>query len=428
MVRSLLFVAAGLFIVLPQTRPEPTVSGASANMESRDVPTLILRITNLDAVGLEAVEVDVQSAAGPVRKLWAAEKAPLGTGGTGEMAVGPLGADRALPVIVRFAIFADGTVAGAPAEVARLQSSSIALADDLSAWRDLLGQLTDVPNAEAVRALREAIDARNAAQATDPSGVRRQVEVWIREERAAGFFAAVARNELSMIATRMRGPGPIAAAARRSPGPRSNNDLSTLVRAVTTSGAVRQFSVNVRNDRDVPLESWAVVLSDVQTGRRLRALSHDAATDLPSAARLVGIPPAGNREVGTYQPDADVAGGVRAHLEFVMWQDLTWQGYPANHQQTLANRERRAQEYEFFIPAIRAAAALPAEQALNQLAARQHEFKSGPLGRQSVGLQVQLDEWARLLATSSDISGRLSTHAEALETAVTSLMRHRQGK
>lgn len=424
MLGSLLLVVAGFVGTMPQQRPAPAVSGASANVESREVPTLILRVTNLDEVGLQALEVDVHSSSGPVRKVWSATTTPLGTGGTGEMAVGPLGSDRALPVTVRFAIFADGTVAGAPADVARLQTTSIALAEDLSAWREILTRVPEVPDADAVHVLRQAADARKRTHATDPSGMRRLVEVWLREERAQGFFASVARGELRIIAERLRGPGPIAAAARLSPGPRLRNDLNTLVRAVTTTGAVKHFAISVTNERAVPLEAWAVVLTDAQSGRPLRAIGRDVGLEVPPGAPVV---PFGSLEVGSYQPGPELAGGVRAHLEFVMWQDLTWQGYPVNQQRTLANRERRAQEHEFFVPAIRAAAALPPMQALAQLNARQAEFKAGPLASQSSGLQAQLEEWARTLATSPDgLAARLTAHASALEHAIASLLRHQR--
>lgn len=425
MLRNIVFVAVGLSAAVPQVQSPPPIAGAVAHVDSRDVPTLILRITNLSDVGLQTVDAQVQIGDRLVRKSWNAET-PLGTGGTGEIVLAPLGTERSLPVSLRFAVFADGTVAGDPAEVARLQVVSISLSDDLVAWREVLSRVPGMANAEAVRVLRDALEARLTAQPADVSGVRRLVEVWLREERAPGFFSSMARTEVATIDVRLRAPGPIAAAARRAPGPRPQNDLKTLVSAVTTAGVVREFTASVKNERTVPLEAWAVVLSDVRTGRPLRALAHDTARDVPNGQAPASIPPSGSRVVGTYQPEADLSGDVRAHLEFVMWQDLTWQGYQGNRQQTLANRERLAQEYEFFIPSLRAAAALPPDQALARLSARQAEFKAGPLARQSAGLQPQLDQWARVVATSPDgLSAQLSAHAATLELARPSLLRHR---
>ncbi len=187
------------------------------------------------------------------------------------------------------------------------------------------------------------------------------------------------------------------------------------------------IKIKVRNQRDVPLEAWAAIITDAQSGQLLRAIGHDAGVELSETAPATGVPAGGVMEIGTYQPDSDFASGLRVHLEFAMWQDLVWQGFEVNQQRTLLNRERRAEEYEFFVGSLRTAAGLPAPQGVELLEARQREFRQGPLGRQSSGLQDQLEAWRQLATTAPQLlPGQLNVHAAALERSRTSLLRHRQ--
>ncbi len=422
--RLLLLAAALSLSATQQPRPVADVPGAVALLESHEVPTLIVRFTNLGDVGLQSLDFEVSTRSGVLSKSWNARTSPLGTGGTGEMAVAALGDERSLPVKVTLAIFADGTVQGEPAEVARVQALLTATAEDLSAWRDALSAMPRTPQSEAFAFLRATIERRKTEQPTDTSGMRRLVEVWVREERAPGFVSAVVDTELKNIDMRMSGIAPVARAARL---PQKRRPVGELVQAVTTAGSTREFIVKVRNHRDVPLEAWAAAVSDSQSGRPLRMIGHDAGVDLRETGAATGIPAGGVMDIGTYQPDSDFASGLRVHLEFAMWQDLVWQGFEVNQQRILANRERRAEEYEFFLGSLRTAAGLPAPQALELLEGRQREFSQGPLGRQSSGLQNQLENWKALATTAPQLlSGQLNTHAAALERSRSLLLRHRQ--
>jgi hypothetical protein len=156
-------------------------------------------------------------------------------------------------------------------------------------------------------------------------------------------------------------------------------------------------------------------------------IGRDTARDIIDGAVSPGIAPGAVVEIGRYLPEADVVGDLKVNLEFAMWQDLQWQGFGLNEQRTLANRELSADEYAFFIGPLRTAAGLPAPQAMELLGTRQREFRQGPLGRQSSGLDVQLTEWERLAKTAPQLlSGMLSAHADLLERRRAVLLRHRQ--
>lgn len=425
MTRALLFVVAlGGSAVEQQRAVPPEVTGATAYLESREIPAQIVSFTNLTDVALQSVTIEVQTRTGPARKSWSARPAPIGAGGTGQMAIPAQGSATPLPVKVTLAMFTGGVVEGEPEEVARVYAQSTLLEEDLSTWRDALSVMPRSPQSEAFGFLRATIDQRLKEQPPDPSGMRRLAEVWLREDREPGFTFTVIDGALRDIEGRLSVVAPEARAARQ---PRQPRPMSGLIRLDVAAGTTQEHVVKIANERDAPLEAWAAIVTEAKTGRPLRAIGRDLVRELERGMLPPGIEPAELRAIGTYQPDEDVAGGLAVHLEFAMWQDLFWQGWPASEQRTLANRERSAEEHAFFIGPLQSAATLPAPQALELLRSRQQEFRAGPRGRQSFGLEKQLAEWERLAARAPGmLSTELKAHAAALERSRMALLRHRQ--
>jgi hypothetical protein len=253
--------------------------------------------------------------------------------------------------------------------------------------------------------------------------MRRFFEVWLREDRTPAATFEMLDTQLKNLTGRLSSVEPVARAARR---PAPVRPMSTLIKLDTAVGTTREYVVKVRNERAVPLEAWGATIAEARTGRRLRAIGRDTVTELTSDVPA-GVLPGAVIEIGTYQPDTEVAGGLTVYLEFAMWKDLEWQGWDFHQQRTLASRERKAEEYAFFIGPLLEAAALPAPKAVELLRARQQEHRQGPLGRQSSGLQNQLAEWERVAATKpSTLAEQLKAYAAALERDRTTLLRHRK--
>ncbi len=425
MTRALLLVVTLGGGVLAQQRPTPpAVTGATAFLESREIPAQIVSFTNLADAPLASVTIEVQTLTGPLRRSWSARPTPIGTGGTGRMAIPAKNGTVLLPIKVTLAMFAGGVVEGEPEEVARVYAQSTLLEEDLSTWRDALSVMPRSPQSEAFGFLRATIEQRRKEQPPDPSGMRRLAEVWVREDRAPGFTFAVIDSTLKDIDGRLSVVAPEARAARQ---PRQPRPMSGLIRLDVADGTAQESVVKIANERDAPLEAWAAVVTEATTGRPLRAIGRDTVRELERGTTPPGIEPRELRAIGTYQPDGDVAGGLAVHLEFAMWQDLFWQGWQEREQRTLANRERSAEEHAFFIGPLRSAADLPAPQALALLRTRQQEFRQSPLGRQSFGLETLLAEWERLAARAPGmLSNELKAHATALERSRVLLLRHRQ--
>jgi hypothetical protein len=413
--------------VLAQQRPAPPeVTGAQVFLVRQEVPAQVVTFTNLSDVALQGLTIEVQAHTGPIRKSWNARPTAIAPGGTGQLAIPRQAGAPAQPVKATLAIFSGGIVEGDPADVARLYTQAALLEEDLSAWRDALSVIPRRPQSEAVGFLRATIEQRLKEQAPDPSGMRRLAEVWLREDRSPGFTTSVIDSALRDIDGRLSVVAPEARAARQ---PRRPRPMPGLIRLDSVAGTTREYVVKIANGRDAPLEAWAAIVTEAKSGRLLRAIGRDMVRELERGMPPPGLEPGELRAIGTYQPDEDVAGGLAVHIEFAMWQDLFWQGSQEREQRTLTNRERTAEEHTFFIGSLKSAAELPAPQALDVLRARQREFRAGPLGRQSFGLETLLTEWERLAARAPTmLSNELKAHAAALERSRAALLRHRQAR
>jgi len=368
--RLLLWVLVFGGALAAQRPVPPEVPGAAAFLETREIPAQIVSFTNLTDAALQSVTIEVQTRIGPVRKSWGARPSPIGVGGTGQMAIPAQGA-ATLPVTVTLAIFAGGIVEGEPADVARVYAQAALLEEDLSTWRSALTVMPRSPQSEAFGFLRATIEQRLKEAPPDPSGMRRLAEVWVREDRQPGFTFTVIDSALRDIDGRLSVIAPEARVVRQ---PRQPRPMSGLIRLDVAAGTLQEYVVKIVNGRDAPLEAWAAIVTEARTGRPLRAIARDTVRELERGRPPPGIAPGELLTIGTYQPDEEAAAGLAVHLEFVMWQDLVWQGGQEREQRTLANRERSAEEYAVFIGHLRSAAELPAAQALELLRTRQQEF------------------------------------------------------
>ena len=411
--------------LLAQQRPAPPeVTGAQVFLVREEVSAQVVTFTNLSDVALQSVTIELPARTGPIRKSWSARPAAIAPGGTGQLAIPRQAGAPALPVKVTLAIFSGGIVEGEPAEVARVHTQSTLLEEDLSVWRDALSVMPRSPQSEAFGFLRATIEQRLKEQPPDPSGMRRRAEVWVREDRAPGFTFSVIDSTLRDIEGRLSVVAPEARAARQ---PRRPRPITELVRLESSTGTTNEYAVKVANSRDVPLDTWVAIVTEARTGRPLRAIARDTVRELERGMAPPGIDPGELRTIGTYQPDDEVQGEVAGHLDFAMWQDLFWQGRQENEQRTITNRERAAEEHAFFIEPLKSAAELSAPLALNLLRARQQEFRAGPLGRQSFGLETLLAEWEGLASRAPGmLANELKAHAAALERSRVALLRHRQ--
>jgi len=194
------------------------------------------------------------------------------------------------------------------------------------------------------------------------------------------------------------------------------------IRSETGEGA--QVLVEIENLRDVPLEAWEFFVGNAD-GRTGIGSSTDAGAALEDAERAGVVRPHAIREIVMGLDAADSsARPAQVTMRFALWRDLSWEGDKGSVDRLFSERDRRANEYAYWIAAFKDALAMEPADAVKYLERRQDERVRATPGEPGF-LLSSYPNWKSLSVTAPDrLLQTIDRHRAVLEQQYALLTRH----
>jgi hypothetical protein len=432
MIHPLAIGAALVGLQVSAPAPVPEIKGARITLAPKTAPALTVTIENRRSSPIIEARIGVtrprQSA--PSETFAHYFHAPLPGGPPDNAPIEP-NTRRVLDLVLRngtnietvaltLVAFADGSAEGAPRELGEWRKARRERVEDLDYWVRAFEAMPRISEPDARAFLAERLLERGRQAANDPSTVRSRLQrvldeyafgpqIWMPLDR----LRADVRRELAALP-----PEP----PSRADGPDAAGSIAGVVLSWERSSA-KEFVAVIENLRDVPIEAYGLQLVDPVTARPRSAHRSDfCLSEREPIERGRGrIQPRETREVflGSKPGDAIL------RLSFVLFDDLSFEGSPAERDDLLQEREARGADYAYAIDVIAKASALPPAEARAFAAAKRAERA----GLARTGFHTAdvspLDEYIRQLTESPErAAANAKPFSEFLERQRQRLVRH----
>ena len=319
--------------------------------------------------------------------------------------------------VVRLVVFEDGYIEGAAEAIAGWQEQKRARTDDAAYWVRTLNGIPFDTDAELKKYLENAMGERAGQAVEDLSGIANQLSNMLRtsSERLLERIQPISReaHRIHDVLTRPAKPAAL--------------EVKAPVSITSRREATPQYSVLVRNLRDVAIEAVGFELLDSKTGRPTGGEAADYCCGRDPGTLASGRGPIGPGDSRQFPLFAKVRESEMVpfpRLTFVLFDDLTHEGSVSKLAEILANREQRAADIGHALRIHAESAAKPPSQLSAFLSAARVE-RATALGREANQGRLQyLDELIRIAQRDPEHLRSDGAYAKHLEEYRARLVRH----